>query len=179
MYLQNRYSMSSTLFLLSRVFTVLYHITLPYHMYCIADTVLLLMLLKHHESGSFVKHTVITGTYWRIVCFSTVYGIYSKVQYKQYCKKEANQWQFVVAFFYWMTRRPSGGGRQRLFTQQQEFAIVDLVRANNAIRLQQLRQQILVFDNITRVSITTMWAMVLACNTGHKGTTFLDLDASW
>ncbi|XP_055492817.1 uncharacterized protein LOC129698022 [Leucoraja erinacea] len=59
-----------------------------------------------------------------------------------------------------MTRRPSGGGRQRLFTQQQELAIVDLVRANNAIRLQQLRQQILadrqVFNNINRVSITTI-----------------------
>ncbi|XP_032886793.1 uncharacterized protein LOC116979291 [Amblyraja radiata] len=59
-----------------------------------------------------------------------------------------------------MTTRPSGGGRQCLFTQQQELAIVDLVRANNAIRLQQLRQQILadrqVFNNINRVSITTI-----------------------
>ena len=66
----------------------------------------------------------------------------------------------MVAFFYRMTRRPFGDGRQRLFTQQQELAIVDLVRANNTIHLQQLRQQILadrqVFDNITRVSITTI-----------------------
>ncbi len=38
---------------------------------------------------------------------------------------------------------PSGGGRQRLFTQQQELAVVDLVRADNAIRLHQLRQKIL------------------------------------
>ncbi|CAL8341473.1 unnamed protein product [Arctogadus glacialis] len=38
-----------------------------------------------------------------------------------------------------MTRRPPGGGRQRLFTQQQELPIVDLVRANNAIRLNQLQ----------------------------------------
>ena len=49
----------------------------------------------------------------------------------------------MVAFFYRMTRRPSGVGRQRLFTQQQELAIVDLVRANNAIRLNKLQQQIL------------------------------------
>jgi len=66
----------------------------------------------------------------------------------------------VVAFFCRMTRRPAGGGLQRLFTQQQELAIVNLVRANNAIRLHQLQQQILadrqVFNNINRVSITTI-----------------------
>lgn len=59
-----------------------------------------------------------------------------------------------------MTRRPSQGGRQRLFTQQQELAVVDLVRADNAIRLHQLREKILadreVFNNIDRVSITTI-----------------------
>ncbi|XP_025758063.1 uncharacterized protein LOC112843505 isoform X2 [Oreochromis niloticus] len=59
-----------------------------------------------------------------------------------------------------MTRRPSGGGRQRLFTQQQELAVVDLVRADNAIRLHQLRKKILadrqVFNNINHVSITTI-----------------------
>ncbi|XP_019217508.1 uncharacterized protein LOC109202962 [Oreochromis niloticus] len=59
-----------------------------------------------------------------------------------------------------MTRRPSGGGRQRLFTQQQELAVVDLVRADNAIRLHQLRKTILadrqVFNNINHVSITTI-----------------------
>ncbi|RXN28936.1 insertion element IS630 putative 39 kDa -like protein [Labeo rohita] len=59
-----------------------------------------------------------------------------------------------------MTRRPSGGGRQRLFAQQQELAVVDLVRADNAIRLHQLRQKILadrqVFNNINHVSITTI-----------------------
>ncbi|XP_053365802.1 uncharacterized protein LOC128535778 [Clarias gariepinus] len=59
-----------------------------------------------------------------------------------------------------MTRRPSGGGRQRLFTQQQELAVVDLVKADNAIRLHQLRKKILadrqVFNNINHVSITTI-----------------------
>ncbi|KAL3973649.1 receptor-type tyrosine-protein phosphatase U [Sarotherodon galilaeus] len=59
-----------------------------------------------------------------------------------------------------MTRRPSGGGRQRLFTQQQELAVVDLVRADNAIHLHQLRKTILadrqVFNNINHVSITTI-----------------------
>ncbi len=57
-----------------------------------------------------------------------------------------------------MTRRHSGGGRQSLFTQQQELAIVEMVRANNAIRLHQLWEQILadrqVFININRVGIT-------------------------
>ncbi|XP_026032738.1 uncharacterized protein LOC113037561 [Astatotilapia calliptera] len=63
-------------------------------------------------------------------------------------------------YFSRMTRRPSGGGRQRLFTQRQELAVVDLVRADNAIRLHQLRKQILadrqVFSNIDHVSITTI-----------------------
>ena len=66
----------------------------------------------------------------------------------------------MIAFFYRMTRRPSGGGRLRLFTQQQELSIVDLVRANNAIRLNKLQQHILadreVFNNIERVSISTI-----------------------
>ena len=61
-----------------------------------------------------------------------------------------------------MTRRPSGGGRQRLFTQQQELAIVDLVRAN---RLNQLQQQILadreVFNNIERVSSFTIRSILV------------------
>ncbi|KAL3970543.1 lutropin subunit beta [Sarotherodon galilaeus] len=59
-----------------------------------------------------------------------------------------------------LENRPSGGGRQRLFTQQQELAVVDLVRADNAIRLHQLRKTILadrqVFNNINHVSITTI-----------------------
>ncbi|XP_042589367.1 uncharacterized protein LOC122138810 [Cyprinus carpio] len=64
-----------------------------------------------------------------------------------------------------MTRRPSGIGRQRLFTQQQELNILEMVRANNAICLQQLQEQILsdrkVFININRVGITTIRRVLL------------------
>ncbi|KAJ8361309.1 hypothetical protein SKAU_G00178340 [Synaphobranchus kaupii] len=71
-----------------------------------------------------------------------------------------------------MTRRPSGGGRQRLSTQQQELAVVDLVRADNAIRLHQLRQQILadrqVFNNINHVSITTIRRILVKHNITMK-----------
>ncbi|XP_078019105.1 uncharacterized protein LOC144458964 [Epinephelus lanceolatus] len=67
-----------------------------------------------------------------------------------------------------MARRPTGSGRQRLFTQQQELAIVNLVRANNAIRLHQLQQQILadrqVFNNINQVSITTIRRILVKHN---------------
>lgn len=42
-----------------------------------------------------------------------------------------------------MIRRPTGGGRQRLFTEQQELVLVDMVRANNAIRLHQLQSHII------------------------------------
>ncbi|ROL51435.1 hypothetical protein DPX16_22531 [Anabarilius grahami] len=71
-----------------------------------------------------------------------------------------------------MARRPTGGGRQCLFTQQQELAIVNLVRANNAIRLHQLQQQILadrqVFNNINRVSITTIRRILVKHNMTMK-----------
>ena len=39
-----------------------------------------------------------------------------------------------------MARRPTGGGRQRLFTQQQELAIVNLVRATNTCRWASIQQ---------------------------------------
>nr|XP_054605155.1 uncharacterized protein LOC129166557 [Nothobranchius furzeri] len=59
-----------------------------------------------------------------------------------------------------MIRRPTGGGRQRLFTEQQELALVDMVRANNAIRLHQLQSHIIAdrqsFGNINTVCITTI-----------------------
>ena len=75
-------------------------------------------------------------------------------------------------FLYRIARRPTRGGRQRLFTQQQELAIVNLVRANNAIRLHQLQQQILadgqVFNNINRVSITTIRRILVKHNMTMK-----------
>ncbi len=61
--------------------------------------------------------------------------------------------------FYRMVGRPPQGGRERLFTQQQELAI-EMVRENNAIRLRELQQCIIanrnVFNNINRVSISTL-----------------------
>ncbi len=62
--------------------------------------------------------------------------------------------------FYRMVGRPPQGGRERLFTQQQELAIIEMVRENNAIRLRELQQHIIanrnVFNNINRISISTL-----------------------
>ncbi|KAF0043702.1 hypothetical protein F2P81_005039 [Scophthalmus maximus] len=59
-----------------------------------------------------------------------------------------------------MVGRPVQSGRERLFTQQQELAIIEMVRENNAIRLRELQQRIIanrnVFNNINRVSISTL-----------------------
>ncbi|XP_063059114.1 uncharacterized protein LOC134452585 [Engraulis encrasicolus] len=59
-----------------------------------------------------------------------------------------------------MTRRPSRGGRQRLFSPQQETEVVNIVRANNAIRLHQIRHKILAdqgtFHNVNQVSVSTI-----------------------
>ncbi len=108
-------------------------------MYCIASW--LVLLLKHFFLLN-TQHSIVHSSV-PLRCYGTVYST---------VKKEPNQQQFVVTFFYRMTRRSSRGGRQRLFTQQQELAIVEMVRANNAIHLHQLRHQILadrqVFFNI-------------------------------
>ncbi|XP_073704232.1 uncharacterized protein [Garra rufa] len=62
--------------------------------------------------------------------------------------------------FYRMIGRPPQGGRARLFTEQQELAIIEMVRENNAIRLRELQQRIIedrnVFNHINRVSISTL-----------------------
>ncbi|XP_060799027.1 uncharacterized protein LOC132900766 isoform X2 [Neoarius graeffei] len=59
-----------------------------------------------------------------------------------------------------MARRPNRGGRRRIFSLQQEMSIVNIVRANNAIRLHQLRAEILAdqgtFQNVNQVSISTL-----------------------
>ncbi|KAI2667123.1 5-(hydroxymethyl)furfural oxidase [Labeo rohita] len=59
-----------------------------------------------------------------------------------------------------MVGRPPQGGREWLFTQQQELTIIEMVRENNAIRLHELQQHIIadrnVFNNINRVSISTL-----------------------
>lgn len=77
----------------------------------------------------------------------------------------------MAALFYRIAKRPAGGGRQYLFTQEKELAVVNLVRANNATRLHQLQQQILVdtqvFNNINRVSISTVRHILVQQNMKH------------
>ncbi|XP_058622348.1 uncharacterized protein LOC131533897 isoform X2 [Onychostoma macrolepis] len=59
-----------------------------------------------------------------------------------------------------MVGRPPQGGRKRLFTQQHELAIIEMVRENNAIQLRELQQRIIanrnIFNNINRISISTL-----------------------
>ncbi len=127
--------------------TVLQYITLPYQVYRVLQGANAPFAAK---VVVFVKHTMIT--YIEVQCCTVDDTIYTV----KYCKKNKQTDDNMWLYFSRMTRRPSGGGRQRLFTQQQELAVVDLVRADNAIRLHQLRQKILadrqVFNNIT------MWA---------------------
>ncbi len=131
--------------------TVLQYITLPYQVYRVLQGANAPFAAK---VVVFVKHTMIT--YIEVQCCTVDDTIYTV----KYCKKNKQTDDNMWLYFSRMTRRPSGGGRQRLFTQQQELAVVDLVRADNAIRLHQLRQKILadrqVFNNINHVSITTI-----------------------
>ncbi|KAM9419872.1 uncharacterized protein ACWYII_022746 [Salvelinus alpinus] len=57
-------------------------------------------------------------------------------------------------------RRPHGGGRGRVLTDQQEWAVVDMVRARNDIRLYEIKQAIEENDdplaNVTSISLPTM-----------------------
>ncbi len=147
--------MSSPLYLLlySDGFIALFYSISHYPIKCTGYCRVLMLLLKP-KWVVFVKHTMIT--YIEVQCCTVDDTIYTV----KYCKKNKQTDDNMWLYFSRMTRRPSGGGRQRLFTQQQELAVVDLVRADNAIRLHQLRQKILadrqVFNNINHVSITTI-----------------------
>ncbi len=56
--------------------------------------------------------------------------------------------------------RPNSGGRGKILTDQQEQAVVDLVRARNDIRLTEFRQHILdnedMFNNVGSISLPTI-----------------------
>ena len=128
--------------------TVLQYITLPHHVYRVLQGV----------NAPFAAKVVVErwNIPWLLIlrCFSAVDDAVYTVKY---CKKKKQTDDNLWLYFSRMTRRPSGGGRQRLFTQQQELAIV---RADNAIRFHQLQQKILadrqVFNNINHVSIITI-----------------------
>ncbi|XP_053340406.1 uncharacterized protein LOC128534595 isoform X1 [Clarias gariepinus] len=66
-----------------------------------------------------------------------------------------------------VARNPASGGRQRMFTEEQETHIVNMVLANNSIRLREIQQRIIedtiTFQNINYVSISAL-SRVLARN---------------
>ena len=57
-------------------------------------------------------------------------------------------------------RREHQGGRGPIFTQEQEREIINLVLANNAIRLREIQAHIvndhLIFNNVQQVSLSTI-----------------------
>ena len=59
-----------------------------------------------------------------------------------------------------MQRLPPSGGRGKLLNHQQELAIVDMVVANNAIKLHEIQSRILedqeIFQNINSISLATI-----------------------
>ncbi|XP_039474134.1 uncharacterized protein LOC120442240 [Oreochromis aureus] len=59
-----------------------------------------------------------------------------------------------------IARRPDVGGRGRMFTPEQETHIVNMVIANNAIRLREIQQRIIdndtIFQNIHSASISAL-----------------------
>ncbi|XP_032886006.1 uncharacterized protein LOC116978827 [Amblyraja radiata] len=61
---------------------------------------------------------------------------------------------------YRIETRPNSGGRGRLLTEEQERAVVNMVRARNDIRLREIRQNILddedLFRNVEAISLPTI-----------------------
>lgn len=59
-----------------------------------------------------------------------------------------------------MQRLPPSGGRGKLLNNDQELAIVEMVVANNAIKLHEIQTRIVedheIFDNIDSISLTTI-----------------------
>ncbi|XP_027132846.1 uncharacterized protein LOC113747943 [Larimichthys crocea] len=66
-----------------------------------------------------------------------------------------------------IVRQPVAGGRRRLFTAEQETHIVNMVLANNSIRLREIQQHIIeddtTFEHINNVSISAL-SRILARN---------------
>ena len=63
-----------------------------------------------------------------------------------------------------MQRLPPSGGRGKLLNNDQELAIVEMVVANNAIKLSEIQARIVehheIFNNIESISLTTiMWTL--------------------
>ena len=67
----------------------------------------------------------------------------------------------LTVFVFCRTKRvPHRGGRARIFTAEQEMAIVEMVRENNALTLRQIKARILadraIFRNVQTVSLSTL-----------------------
>ena len=59
-----------------------------------------------------------------------------------------------------INRKPHSGGRGRVLTDQQELAVVEMVRARNDIRLSEIKQEIEenndTFANVASISLPTV-----------------------
>ena len=66
----------------------------------------------------------------------------------------------TVFIFFRTDREPQRGGRASIVTQQQETAIVDMVRENNSLTLKQIQTRILadntIFNDLHTISISTI-----------------------
>ena len=77
----------------------------------------------------------------------------------QYCI--SIEYSVLTVFVFCRTERePHRGGRARIFTAEQEMAIVEMVRENNALTLRQIKARILadraIFRNVQTVSLSTL-----------------------
>lgn len=67
---------------------------------------------------------------------------------------------FFILSLYRMQRLPPSGGRGKLLSNDQELAIVEMVVANNEIKLHEIQTRIVadheIFDNIGSISLTTI-----------------------
>lgn len=79
---------------------------------------------------------------------------------------------FFSQFFYRIQRQPRAGGRGKVFTAEQEAAIVDMVVPNNAIRLREIQTAIIqdhnMFSNINNVSVSTIDRVLKRHQVGMK-----------
>lgn len=77
---------------------------------------------------------------------------------------------YTVYFSHRIEGRGHQGGRGPMFTRAQEAAIVNMVMANNCIRLREIQANIInddrIFNNIQRVSLSTL-ARILKKNQVH------------
>lgn len=121
----------------------------------------------HYVNYSKLSNCCIVGNDLQYCNTARVLPVSYSVSPVYHCIVHANRYhtvgvvpQCVLCFPCRIETRPNRGGRGRILTDQQELAVVNLVRARNDIRLTEIQQHIIdnvdLFNNVEAISLPTI-----------------------